>query len=200
MRSRTPAAPAVPLADINDFAPPPLSNFGMVVAGHRIATVTPGSAAFEFGFRRLDYVDTVNGTPLPEGKDVLDVLASFPSKAPIEVDLSRDGRPTHLTGAIDRDGEPTTIPLFTYQHPHGRVDLVRTGNTVQATTRGVAAFTLLLSPDVFDFSKPVKVVADGKTVFDGTVKTSVETLLTWAARDNDRTMLYGAEVHVKLTR
>ena len=49
----------------------------------------------------------------------------------------------------------------------GRVDLVRAGNVVTATTRGVAAFTLLLSPDQFDFGKPVKVVANGRTVFDG---------------------------------
>ena len=38
------------------------------------------------------------------------------------------------------------------------------------TTRGVAEFTLLLSPDVFDFSKPIMVVANGQTVFDGRVE------------------------------
>jgi hypothetical protein len=64
----------------------------------------------------------------------------------------------------------------------------------------VEAFTLLLSPDVFDFSKPVKVVADGKTVFDGRVTRSVPTLMKWAARDNDRTLLFGAEVTVTLTQ
>ena len=45
----------------------------------------------------------------------------------------------------------------------GRVDLTRTGNVVTASTRGVTAFTLLLSPDQFDFAKPVKVVANGRT-------------------------------------
>jgi len=33
----------------------------------------------------------------------------------------------------------------------GRVDLVRTGNTVTAATSGVGSFTLLLSPDKFRF-------------------------------------------------
>ena len=82
----------------------------------------------------------------------------------------------------------------------GHVDLVRSGNTVQAVTRGVTAFTLLLSPDKFDFRQPVKVAANGREVFSGMVSPSVKTLLTWAARDNDRTMLYGAELHIKLTR
>jgi hypothetical protein len=41
-------------------------------------------------------------------------------------------------------------------------------------------------------------VANGHVVFDGRVKKSVETLMKWAARDNDRTMLFGAELHIKL--
>ena len=87
--------------------------------------------------------------------------------------------------------------IFMHYAPTGRVDLVRDGNTVTAVTRGVQQLTLLLSPDVFDFSQPVKVIADGKTVFDGRVTSSVATLLKWAARDNDRTMLFGAELKIK---
>jgi hypothetical protein len=33
-------------------------------------------------------------------------------------------------------------------------------------------------------------------VFSGSVKTDLQTLLKWAARDNDRTTLYGAELHI----
>lgn len=83
---------------------------------------------------------------------------------------------------------------------YGRVDLERSANTVRAATKGVAAFTLLLSPDKFDFSQPVKVVANGREVFNGRVTQDVKTLMKWAARDNDRTMLYGAELKIKLTR
>ena len=82
----------------------------------------------------------------------------------------------------------------------GRVDLVRKGNTIEAATNGVTAFTLLLSPDILDFDQPVKVVANGAQVFNARVERSVKTLLKWAAADNDRTMLYGAEVQIKLTR
>jgi acetyl esterase/lipase len=88
--------------------------------------------------------------------------------------------------------------LFDNTRPSGRVDLVRTGNTVTAKTRGVAQMTLLLSPDAFDFSQPVKVQANGRVVFNGRVEPSVATLLRWAARDNDRTMTFGAELHVKV--
>lgn len=107
-----------------------------------------------------------------------------------------------------RDGEPGTLPdpnnaptvgaLFENLKPSGRVDLVRKGNTVEASTKGVATFTLLLSPDKFDFAKPVTVVVNGKKAFEGRVERSVKTLLKWAAADNDRTMLYGAELKVKV--
>jgi hypothetical protein len=88
--------------------------------------------------------------------------------------------------------------MFDNSRPSGRVDVVRTANTVTATTRGVAEFTVLISPDAFDLSQPVKVVANGRTVFDGRVEASLATLLKWAARDNDRTMLFAAELHIKL--
>ena len=92
------------------------------------------------------------------------------------------------------------IQMFNRTKPSGRVDLVRTGNTIQAKTQGVAAFSLLLSPDKFDFSKPVKVVVNGRERFNGKVERSLETLLNWAAADNDRTMLYAAELQINLAR
>jgi hypothetical protein len=94
--------------------------------------------------------------------------------------------------------DPARVPLFNRPKKPGRVDLIRNGNTVLATTKGVTAFTLLLSPDKFDFNQPIKVVANGRTVFEGRVERSLKTLMKWAARDNDRTMLYAAELKIKL--
>jgi hypothetical protein len=88
------------------------------------------------------------------------------------------------------------LPLFERTRPSGRVDATRTGNSFDVKTRGVQAFTLLLSPDVIDFDAPVQVTVNGRRAFAARVARDVTTLLTWAARDNDRTMLYGAELHV----
>jgi pimeloyl-ACP methyl ester carboxylesterase len=77
-----------------------------------------------------------------------------------------------------------------------RVDVTRDGNVFDATTRGVTRFTLLLSPDAIDFAQPVRVNVNGAVAFDGRVERDVATLLAWAARDNDRTMLYGAELKI----
>ncbi len=101
-----------------------------------------------------------------------------------------------------RDPDPLSdftraIDLFERPRKPGIVELKRTGNTIEARTRGVSAFTLLLSPDKIDFSKPVKVVVNGHELQNARVEKSVETLMKWAARDNDRTMLYAAELKIK---
>jgi pimeloyl-ACP methyl ester carboxylesterase len=88
--------------------------------------------------------------------------------------------------------------LFPRGRTSGRVDLTRRGNQVEMRTRGVSELTLLLSPDVFDFSQPVVVTANGRIVSAARVEPSVATLAKWAARDNDRTMLFGAELQVVL--
>jgi dienelactone hydrolase len=88
--------------------------------------------------------------------------------------------------------------LFTRRLPSGRVDLTKRGNAIEMKTRGVAELTLLLSPDTFDFSQPIVVTANGRVVAERRVEPSVATLVKWAARDNDRTMLFGAELHLTL--
>lgn len=82
------------------------------------------------------------------------------------------------------------------QVPSGRIDIERHGNAFDARTRGVSEFTLLLSPDAVDFAKPVQVTVNGSQAFAGNVKKDLPTLLKWAARDNDRTALYAAELHI----
>lgn len=95
-----------------------------------------------------------------------------------------------------RQTELTDLGFFQHAKRSGRVDIRRNGNTFDAIVRDVAAFTLLLSPDAIDFGAPVVVTVNGKQVFGGVVKKDVATLLRWAARDNDRTSLYGAELKI----
>ena len=88
--------------------------------------------------------------------------------------------------------------LFEREKPSGRVDAVRRGNTFDVRTRGVQAFTLLISPDVIEMGQPVHVIVNGKPIHDAVVKKDVATLARWAARDQDRTMLYGGELHLNV--
>jgi hypothetical protein len=78
------------------------------------------------------------------------------------------------------------IPLFGHGKPSGRIDLVREGNTVRATTR--AAWRPLHCwrrpmPSIFPHPS---IIADGRTVFSARLERRVATLMKWAAIDNDR--------------
>lgn len=99
-------------------------------------------------------------------------------------------------GSTRGDAPPVEPGYFKHQVPSGRVDIARRGNAFEARTSGVRAFRLLLSPDVIDFAQPVTVTVNGAVAFQGEVRKDPAVLLTWAAKDNDRTMLYGAELKI----
>jgi predicted esterase len=97
-----------------------------------------------------------------------------------------------------RQTELMDMGFFQHTKRSGRVDVRKKGNTFDAVVRDVAAFTLLLSPDAIDFGTPVVVTVNGKPVHSGLVTRDAATLLRWAARDNDRTALYGAELKISV--
>ncbi len=187
------------LADLNEMPMPPSADFGARSIAKRVNRIVPGSNAERIGLKAGDVLLRVNDRSVAAAPDIAEALADEPPGSKITLMIARDNAPVELEGIYQPQiVETPPKPLFARGGVPGRVDLARAGNVVTATTRGVAAFTLLLSPDQFEFAKPVKVVANGKTVFDGKVEKNVRTLLKYAALDNDRTMLFGAELHIKL--
>jgi PDZ domain-containing protein len=188
------------LPDLNRFGTGPMPDFGLRVKGVEVTSIAENSNASIFDFERGDVILAINGDAVPANSNALEALSHYPTGRVTKIQVSREGKSVELTGMLIVAGPPHVRPMFNHSSPSGRVDLAKEGNIVRATTVGVEAFTLLLSPDVFDFSKPVTVIADGKTVFDGRVTKSLATLMKWAARDNDRTMLFGAELPIKVPR
>ena len=184
------------LRDLNDFTGGEIANFGVRANGARIVSVDAGSNAASFGLVPGDTIVRINRRNIPSGVPVVDLLSTYDAHQPMTIAVWRGDKAIDLKGTYEPTSRPRIVPLFEHEKPSGRVDLVREGNTVRATTRGVRAFSLLLSPDQFDLSQPVKVVANGRTVHDDRVTASLAALTKWAATDNDRTMLFGAELRV----
>ena len=183
--------------DVNRMSTHPALDFGIRASGTRINRVVKGSSAEQIGLRPGDIVAAVNGQAIEAGLDVAELLRGYPSGRPVMFIVTRGGESVRLTGRF----APTALPgesaaMFPRQRESGRIDLARHGNSADVKSRGVAAFTLLLSPDQFDLNRAVTVVVNGRTLFDGNVQKDIRTLLKWAARDNDRTMLFAGELHV----
>jgi len=185
--------------DVNVLPTSALRRFGVRATGGRIVAVTEGSNAQKLGLARFDLVLTINGRPVADDMDeVLDKCCK--PGMPIKMAVSRNNEVLELKGVYQpsTELEPTMTLLPRRQSRSGRVDLVRRGNTVRATTTGVAEYTLLISPDQFDLTSPLTVVTNGHVSFTGKVEKSLPILLKWASRDDDRTMLFGAEIHVRV--
>ncbi len=76
----------------------------------------------------------------------------------------------------------------------GRVIVTRQGNHFEVSAFYVNEFTLLLNPEEVDFSQAITVSINGETVFSELVEQSASTLLNWATKDRDRSMLFTAEL------
>jgi len=190
---------AASLPDLNDYVGPAQPDFGVRASGHRIMRIVAGSNAEKMGLKVGDVLMHVNDATIPLAQDISEALENVKPGTKLQLLVARNNDPVEIEGVY----EPQVVKmparqLFDRSQPWGRVDLVRSGNTVTAATRGVTKFTLLLSPDQFDFGKPIVVVANGKTVFNGRVQKDRAVLMKWAALDNDRTMLFGAELHIDL--
>jgi len=99
-------------------------------------------------------------------------------------------------GPVEGESQLTAAEIFPHGPGSGRVDVVRQGNRFVARTRGVRGFHLLLSPDEVDFAQPVTVEVNGIVAYQGPVREDPATLLQWAQRDRDRSMLFGAELPI----
>ncbi len=197
---------AAALEDVNTYSPRGDADFGArseprVDDGTRLTDVVDGSDAYELGLRKGDLIVAVDGRAVADGQAIVRAMTDHRLGTPIEIVVERKGRRQTLAGKFPP--EPVAAPprkMFDHHRASGRVDLVRRGNTVEARTRGVRAFTLLLSPDVFDFAAPVAVTVNSRAAFQGVVKKDPAVLLKWAARDNDRTMLFGAELKIEVSK
>ena len=164
--------------------------------GTRVVQVVAGSDAESMGVKTGDKLLAIDGQPV---EDIAAIQAAFDrNPGPrIAIVAERAGQRLSLEGRFPpepRRGAPR--PIFGRSKPSGRVDVVRKGNTYEARTRGVARFTLLVSPDAVDMTRPIVVTVNGRTVHDAVVAPDVRRLLTWAAKDDDRTMLYGAALTI----
>lgn len=187
------------LSDVNRLTANRTVDFGIRASGTRINRVVKGSNADRMGLRSGDVVLAINNQPTSSGADLEDVLRGYPSGRQLLLSVRRGEESVRLAGRYEPAAWRTeSAVMFSRQRESGRVDLIRTANRIEATSRGVAAFRLLLSPDQFELDRALTVVVNGRTVFDGIVRKDLRTLLEWAARDNDRTMLFAAELEIEV--
>lgn len=196
--SLAPPEPEPLLPDLNLIGQLLVRSFGVRAMGARVAAVTRPSNAERFGLLAGDLVLAINGRALPSGVDLVDALAVNELDTELTLSVERGDEILELQGVYLPDIVPAARRLFVSERQAGRADVTREGNTIRARTHAVGALIFLLSPEVFDLSQPVTVEVNDRVVFEDRVSPSLSTLMKWAARDNDRTMLFPAELRIEV--
>ena len=169
-------------------------------SGLRVFEVEDDSIASAAGMQSNDTIVEVEGLEAPNVEDLKNALTGFASGDRLRLVVDRSGERTEIVFVYPETAAPRTRPAFTHREASGRVDVRVAGrNQVRVATHGVRRYTLLLSPEEFDFTAPVTVVTNGVTSFEGMVEPDIGALLRWAAIDQDRTMMFGAELDIEVT-
>ena len=157
--------------------------------GVNIVSIQPGSLADSNGIWEGDIVRGL-GAESVTGVEPLQNALEANAGTSISLVLERAGQTVPLTLRLP----PASTPSPRTPLPAGRRPVGCRSSAPATRSRcvpGREEYTLLLSPDRFDFSLPIRVVTNGALSFEGRVTPTADTLLKWAARDNDRTMLLG---------
>jgi len=187
----TPPAPSIPIG---------FNTLGELAdGGIQLVDIIEGSMADAAGLEADDVLVEMNGIAVATVDDLREAVQT-PSDGPgLPVRVERAGESmAFVLMPPDNVQAPPGRQAFPRSDPSGRVQLLRDDNQIGVVTRGVRRFRLLLSPEQFDFTRPVTVTTNGAVTFDGMVEPSPETLLRWAGRDRDRTMLFGAELDIEV--
>jgi membrane-associated protease RseP (regulator of RpoE activity) len=193
--------------DFNEISPPAPSvpiGFNMLGepdtgAGIQLIDIVPGSLAEVAGVEAGDVLVEMNGIAVATVDDLRTAVQAPRDGPGLPITVRRDGASLVFTFVPPDPVEaPPGREAFPHPESSGRVQLARNGNEIAVATRGVRRYTLLLSPEQFDFTQPFRVTTNDMLSFEGMVEPSPETLLRWAARDRDRTMLFGAELEIEV--
>ena len=166
--------------------------------GLRILEVRPGSMAASSGVAVDDIILDIDGISTPAIEAFREAILGFAPGHELPMTVERAGVVVELMLTYPVDRPVNARPAFPRRAPSGRVDIERLGNTVTVSTRGVRGYTLLLSREQFDFSRPIRVVMNDIVAHDAVVTPDARTLLRWAARDQDRSLLFGAELEIEV--
>ena len=167
-------------------------------AGLRVIEVGAGSLAEDAGIEPGDVLLDMGGAPTRTAEAARDAILRIRPGQELPLTVERGGASVRLTMRFPATQPGESRLAFSHSQPSGRVELRREGNTVTAATRGVRRFTLLLSEDQFDLSRPIRVTTNGVVAHDALVSPDAATLLRWAAVDWDRSALFSAELAIEV--
>ncbi len=85
----------------------------------------------------------------------------------------------------------------TIKNNSGIIEVNCNENEINVKTTNIKQYTLLLSPEQFNFDEEIIVYTNGNLSFKGIIAKDISILLKWFSKDLDRTSLFGNEITIK---
>lgn len=126
-----------------------------------------------------------------------------PAIEQFKLDNPREPFPSELRWVADRSDRYNRnlwlrIEELATEGQPGIMSVSREGNSFTIMADSVDAFTLLLNPEQVDFEEEIRVTVNERILYVGRVSQDMDTLLNWAVRDRDRSMLYTAALSLRI--
>ncbi len=150
----------------------------------RTAGLLAGDHILEF-----DGIPLASLADLGRAKDTKQRGDSFTMK------VSRDGKEIMLSGKFPPIGH---YDQFVYEKPSAAVRAVNSGNSFFVETSRVASLSIYIHPRMVQLDQPVKIIVNGKELFNGILQPDAEFMLDEFRHDHDRQLLWAGKIDVTL--
>ncbi|MFA4985953.1 MAG: PDZ domain-containing protein [Candidatus Brocadiia bacterium] len=163
--------------------------------GIKVAAVEPESNAAKLGLKEGDIITELNGQKLTQPGIIMQILASLKDGDEVTVKFTRDGKEETATSKVTK---PAPREMFKYNGKPGWCSATKVGNNFELKTNNVKKILISLSPEFVDFTRPVVVMANGVTVFDGPVEPVVQSIIESYMADFDPQIIATAVLEVEI--
>ncbi|UCF10653.1 MAG: PDZ domain-containing protein, partial [Candidatus Bipolaricaulota bacterium] len=133
-------------------------------AGVTVAGVVPGTVAHLAGVRRDDILTRIGERAIDSSSDVREALRGVEPGESLTIEVLRDGERLVLEGQV-----PGLDPVYRRPGETATIEVSANDNRIEVAARHVARYTLLISAAMFDLDRPIVVVTNGTSSFDGVV-------------------------------
>jgi len=163
--------------------------------GAKVQEIQEGSTADKMGMQKGDLIVKIDNDEIKSFTDLRDALRKKKFEDEITVIVKRDDKEVTLKGKFPPKQE---VDAFDYTKPFCSIEVKVTENRIDVKTYRVKRFRLLISSKMFPKDTKVEVYTNGALSFSSVVVPEIDTLLSYAASDMDRSMLFYGSIVVNL--
>ncbi len=151
-----------------------------------INKIDRGGYAEAIGMRTGDVLRRAGERPITDSFSLKDARESARCGARFDFVVGRAGKNIKLPGILP---QPELYNLFVREVPSAAVKAVQNGNLITIDGSRVARLQINLHPEQFDLTRPIRVVFNGRTIFNGHAKPDSAVILAEYAANRDRKAL-----------